>query len=159
MRWLPHYYLYRVTPYNCLLMMFHLPELLLLHPQYFLETNSLMMKSTDQKNLLWWMRYVMFLPHYLWNLKYQHMWLWELFYLIHLFWVLVFLCQCLFWMVMVWWYLQLQYYSQPILWTKFHRLWYQNQIFAQHHNLHLSLIHIWRCRRYSLCRSRWSPYH
>ena len=24
---------------------------------------------------------------------------------------------------------------------------------------HLSLIHIWRCRRYSLCRSRWSPYH
>ena len=25
--------------------------------------------------------------------------------------------------------------------------------------LALSLIHIWRCRRYSLCRSRWSPYH
>ena len=25
--------------------------------------------------------------------------------------------------------------------------------------LGLSLIHIWRCRRYSLCRSRWSPYH
>ena len=25
--------------------------------------------------------------------------------------------------------------------------------------LFLSLIHIWRCRRYSLCRSRWSPYH
>ena len=25
--------------------------------------------------------------------------------------------------------------------------------------LYLSLIHIWRCRRYSLCRSRWSPYH
>ena len=24
---------------------------------------------------------------------------------------------------------------------------------------HLSLIHIRRCRRYSLCRSRWSPYH
>ena len=23
----------------------------------------------------------------------------------------------------------------------------------------LSLIHIWCCRRYSLCRSRWSPYH
>ena len=23
----------------------------------------------------------------------------------------------------------------------------------------LSLIHISRCRRYSLCRSRWSPYH
>ena len=25
--------------------------------------------------------------------------------------------------------------------------------------MRLSLIHIWRCRRYSLCRSRWSPYH
>ena len=25
--------------------------------------------------------------------------------------------------------------------------------------LDLSLIHICRCRRYSLCRSRWSPYH
>ena len=24
---------------------------------------------------------------------------------------------------------------------------------------HLSLIHIWRCRRDVLCRSRWSPYH
>ena len=25
--------------------------------------------------------------------------------------------------------------------------------------LYLSLIHICRCRRYYLCRSRWSPYH
>eukprot|EP00826_Nyctotherus_ovalis_P008347 TRINITY_DN12157_c0_g2_i1.p1 TRINITY_DN12157_c0_g2~~TRINITY_DN12157_c0_g2_i1.p1 ORF type:complete len:254 (-),score=72.14 TRINITY_DN12157_c0_g2_i1:16-777(-) len=25
--------------------------------------------------------------------------------------------------------------------------------------LHLSLIHICRCRRYAVCRSRWSPYH
>ena len=25
--------------------------------------------------------------------------------------------------------------------------------------IHLSLIHIWRCRRSTLCRSRWSPYH
>ena len=24
---------------------------------------------------------------------------------------------------------------------------------------YLSLIHIWRCRRQFLCRSRWSPYH
>ena len=24
---------------------------------------------------------------------------------------------------------------------------------------HLSLIHIWRCRRLLRCRSRWSPYH
>ena len=27
------------------------------------------------------------------------------------------------------------------------------------HSLNLSLIHIWRCRRYAVCRSRWSPYH
>ena len=26
-------------------------------------------------------------------------------------------------------------------------------------SLSLSLIHIWRCRRYAVCRSRWSPYH
>ena len=26
-------------------------------------------------------------------------------------------------------------------------------------NSKLSLIHIWRCRRSTLCRSRWSPYH
>ena len=26
-------------------------------------------------------------------------------------------------------------------------------------NIRLSLIHIWRCRRSTLCRSRWSPYH
>ena len=25
--------------------------------------------------------------------------------------------------------------------------------------MNLSLIHIWRCRRSTLCRSRWSPYH
>ena len=25
--------------------------------------------------------------------------------------------------------------------------------------IELSLIHIWRCRRYAVCRSRWSPYH
>eukprot|EP00826_Nyctotherus_ovalis_P030437 TRINITY_DN24302_c0_g1_i1.p1 TRINITY_DN24302_c0_g1~~TRINITY_DN24302_c0_g1_i1.p1 ORF type:complete len:129 (-),score=20.71 TRINITY_DN24302_c0_g1_i1:15-365(-) len=25
--------------------------------------------------------------------------------------------------------------------------------------LNLSLIHICRCRRYAVCRSRWSPYH
>ena len=25
--------------------------------------------------------------------------------------------------------------------------------------MRLSLIHIWRCRRSTLCRSRWSPYH
>eukprot|EP00826_Nyctotherus_ovalis_P058883 TRINITY_DN8141_c0_g1_i2.p1 TRINITY_DN8141_c0_g1~~TRINITY_DN8141_c0_g1_i2.p1 ORF type:complete len:285 (+),score=109.53 TRINITY_DN8141_c0_g1_i2:155-1009(+) len=30
---------------------------------------------------------------------------------------------------------------------------------SQHDNLKLSLIHICRCRRYAVCRSRWSPYH
>eukprot|EP00826_Nyctotherus_ovalis_P017494 TRINITY_DN15159_c0_g1_i2.p1 TRINITY_DN15159_c0_g1~~TRINITY_DN15159_c0_g1_i2.p1 ORF type:complete len:101 (-),score=25.38 TRINITY_DN15159_c0_g1_i2:17-319(-) len=25
--------------------------------------------------------------------------------------------------------------------------------------IYLSLIHICRCRRYAVCRSRWSPYH
>ena len=30
---------------------------------------------------------------------------------------------------------------------------------GSHQNKGLSLIHIRRCRRYSLCRSRWSPYH
>ena len=29
----------------------------------------------------------------------------------------------------------------------------------QEQNQYLSLIHIWRCRRSTLCRSRWSPYH
>ena len=30
---------------------------------------------------------------------------------------------------------------------------------VQRNILCLSLIHIWRCRRSTLCRSRWSPYH
>ena len=34
-----------------------------------------------------------------------------------------------------------------------------NYDFLNQQDLDLSLIHIWRCRRYSLCRSRWSPYH
>ena len=29
----------------------------------------------------------------------------------------------------------------------------------QNSSFGLSLIHIWRCRRSTLCRSRWSPYH
>eukprot|EP00826_Nyctotherus_ovalis_P016932 TRINITY_DN1493_c0_g5_i1.p1 TRINITY_DN1493_c0_g5~~TRINITY_DN1493_c0_g5_i1.p1 ORF type:complete len:104 (-),score=5.29 TRINITY_DN1493_c0_g5_i1:54-320(-) len=33
------------------------------------------------------------------------------------------------------------------------------QNFSHPHFLHLSLIHICRCRRYAVCRSRWSPYH
>ena len=30
---------------------------------------------------------------------------------------------------------------------------------CDHRLIDLSLIHIWRCRRSTLCRSRWSPYH
>ena len=34
------------------------------------------------------------------------------------------------------------------------------KIFFYHFRMYtLSLIHIWRCRRYAVCRSRWSPYH
>ena len=36
--------------------------------------------------------------------------------------------------------------------------WDVNQSINQSIN-QLSLIHIWRCRRSTLCRSRWSPYH
>ena len=39
--------------------------------------------------------------------------------------------------------------------SKFAKCWYhQNPL-----RFILSLIHIWRCRRSTLCRSRWSPYH
>ena len=34
--------------------------------------------------------------------------------------------------------------------------WFYCNLYTQ---LYLSLIHIWRCRRSTLCRSRWSPYH
>ena len=34
-----------------------------------------------------------------------------------------------------------------------------NSVWLVLSSLHLSLIHIWRCRRDVLCRSRWSPYH
>ena len=43
------------------------------------------------------------------------------------------------------------YYSHPVLMNC--------QLTFSYSTLLLSLIHIWRCRRYSLCRSRWSPYH
>eukprot|EP00826_Nyctotherus_ovalis_P007657 TRINITY_DN11946_c0_g1_i3.p2 TRINITY_DN11946_c0_g1~~TRINITY_DN11946_c0_g1_i3.p2 ORF type:complete len:191 (+),score=39.72 TRINITY_DN11946_c0_g1_i3:186-758(+) len=32
-------------------------------------------------------------------------------------------------------------------------------IFSISRDIYLSLIHICRCRRYAVCRSRWSPYH
>ena len=35
--------------------------------------------------------------------------------------------------------------------------WFQRR--GKHTGRNLSLIHIWRCRRSTLCRSRWSPYH
>ena len=34
-----------------------------------------------------------------------------------------------------------------------------NDMKREHHILSLSLIHISPCRRYAVCRSRWSPYH
>ena len=36
--------------------------------------------------------------------------------------------------------------------------WFRERIHTHTHK-HLSLIHIWRCRRVTVCRSRWSPYH
>ena len=36
---------------------------------------------------------------------------------------------------------------------------YQWRVFPGNEVNALSLIHIWRCRRSTLCRSRWSPYH
>ena len=45
--------------------------------------------------------------------------------------------------------------NRPIM-TKFGR---QMQNDMPMTTCRLSLIHIWRCRRSTLCRSRWSPYH
>ena len=50
--------------------------------------------------------------------------------------------------------LQTKNSKKPNLYNKFHVLSLSWLIF-----LNLSLIHIWRCRRSTLCRSRWSPYH
>eukprot|EP00826_Nyctotherus_ovalis_P028299 TRINITY_DN22373_c0_g1_i1.p1 TRINITY_DN22373_c0_g1~~TRINITY_DN22373_c0_g1_i1.p1 ORF type:complete len:118 (+),score=17.48 TRINITY_DN22373_c0_g1_i1:483-836(+) len=36
------------------------------------------------------------------------------------------------------------------------KIWHEED---KHLENHLSLIHICRCRRYAVCRSRWSPYH
>ena len=48
-------------------------------------------------------------------------------------------------------------------WTfgpKFGILWVEKaSVFFTKILSELSLIHIWRCRRTTLCRSRWSPYH
>eukprot|EP00826_Nyctotherus_ovalis_P055768 TRINITY_DN7440_c0_g2_i2.p1 TRINITY_DN7440_c0_g2~~TRINITY_DN7440_c0_g2_i2.p1 ORF type:complete len:126 (+),score=37.34 TRINITY_DN7440_c0_g2_i2:353-730(+) len=35
----------------------------------------------------------------------------------------------------------------------------EQQVYGVLNPLTLSLIHICRCRRYAVCRSRWSPYH
>ena len=37
------------------------------------------------------------------------------------------------------------------------QMWIWLYISMSHQSL--SLIHIWRCRRWTLCRSRWAPYH
>ena len=42
-------------------------------------------------------------------------------------------------------------------WYRVHRVTSRRQMMGP--LLQLSLIHIWRCRRSTLCRSRWSPYH
>ena len=39
------------------------------------------------------------------------------------------------------------------------RVHYKNSQHWHQSHEYLSLIHIWRCRRSTLCRSRWSPYH
>ena len=44
--------------------------------------------------------------------------------------------------------------KEPLSWVRFI---YVIKIQVKIPNL--SLIHIWRCRRYAVCRSRWSPYH
>ena len=36
---------------------------------------------------------------------------------------------------------------------------YVRTVYKAKSSILLSLIHIWRCRRSTLCRSRWSPYH
>ena len=36
---------------------------------------------------------------------------------------------------------------------------FNNNLLTDGNIKNLSLIHIWRCRRSTLCRSRWSPYH
>ena len=40
-----------------------------------------------------------------------------------------------------------------------HNLTDPSEILGLLDHLGLSLIHIWRCRRPRVCRSRWSPYH
>ena len=46
--------------------------------------------------------------------------------------------------------------SRPLDSEYFYLLWSLRYSLA---STVLSLIHIWRCRRSTLCRSRWSPYH
>ena len=38
-------------------------------------------------------------------------------------------------------------------------IWIEEVLSLKAPIIELSLIHIWRCRRYAVCRSRWSPYH
>ena len=59
---------------------------------------------------------------------------------------------CLYSQVMFKWHWKWKYKSQYQILIGF-----KNTRHSTH--THLSLIHIWRCRRSTLCRSRWSPYH
>ena len=48
--------------------------------------------------------------------------------------------------------------SRPPSWICYTPVWTTHEVnFGGIY--HLSLIHIWRCRRSYACRSRWSPYH
>ena len=54
----------------------------------------------------------------------------------------------------MYWYFS-EFYQIDQLLTSLTKMWSTKIIDL----LLLSLIHIWRCRRSTLCRSRWSPYH
>ena len=49
-------------------------------------------------------------------------------------------------------------FEQELLLSSILTFWMRS-VFSSISHINLSLIHIWRCRRSTLCRSRWSPYH
>eukprot|EP00826_Nyctotherus_ovalis_P015892 TRINITY_DN14558_c0_g1_i2.p2 TRINITY_DN14558_c0_g1~~TRINITY_DN14558_c0_g1_i2.p2 ORF type:complete len:211 (-),score=7.02 TRINITY_DN14558_c0_g1_i2:22-654(-) len=49
--------------------------------------------------------------------------------------------------------------SKALLKLVFNECCTHNQLHETFTHIRLSLIHICRCRRYAVCRSRWSPYH
>eukprot|EP00826_Nyctotherus_ovalis_P011988 TRINITY_DN13124_c0_g1_i1.p1 TRINITY_DN13124_c0_g1~~TRINITY_DN13124_c0_g1_i1.p1 ORF type:complete len:138 (-),score=38.21 TRINITY_DN13124_c0_g1_i1:16-429(-) len=50
-------------------------------------------------------------------------------------------------------------YLSNFAWTTYIVVFYLGILLVVLIILDLSLIHICRCRRYAVCRSRWSPYH